>query len=32
MCARYWMERMVPEVALLLERIQSGSATVMELT
>ncbi len=31
MCARYWMERMVPECALLLERIQAGSATIMEL-
>ena len=31
MCARYWMERMVPEVSLLLERIQAGSAVVMEL-
>jgi 3-(methylsulfanyl)propanoyl-CoA dehydrogenase len=28
--ARYWMERMVPECSLLLERIQAGSATVME--
>jgi alkylation response protein AidB-like acyl-CoA dehydrogenase len=31
MCARYWMERMVPECSMLLERIQAGSATVMEL-
>ena len=31
MCARYWMERMVPEVSLLLERIRAGSAVVMEL-
>jgi alkylation response protein AidB-like acyl-CoA dehydrogenase len=31
MCARYWMERAVPEVSLLLERIQAGSAVVMEL-
>ena len=31
MCARYWMERMVPEVSLLLERIQAGSDVVMEL-
>lgn len=31
MCARYWMERMVPECPMLLERIQSGSATIMEL-
>ena len=30
MCARYWMERMVPECPMLLERIQAGSATVME--
>jgi hypothetical protein len=28
--ARYWMERMVPECALLLERIQVGSANLME--
>jgi hypothetical protein len=31
MCARYWMERMVPECSLLLERIQAGSETVMAL-
>ena len=31
MCARYWMERMVPECPMLLERIQAGSAVVMEL-
>jgi len=31
MCARYWMERMVPECPMLLERIQAGSATIMEL-
>jgi alkylation response protein AidB-like acyl-CoA dehydrogenase len=30
MCARYWMERMIPECSMLLERIQAGSATVME--
>ena len=30
MCARYWMERMVPECPMLLERIQAGSETVME--
>jgi alkylation response protein AidB-like acyl-CoA dehydrogenase len=30
MCARYWMERIVPECSLLLERIQAGSANVME--
>lgn len=29
--ARFWMERMVPEVSLLQERIQTGSATIMEL-
>jgi hypothetical protein len=28
-CARYWMERMMPETALLLERIQAGSETIM---
>ncbi|HEY1615715.1 MAG TPA: acyl-CoA dehydrogenase C-terminal domain-containing protein [Rhizomicrobium sp.] len=27
--ARYWMERMIPECPMLLERIQAGSATVM---
>jgi alkylation response protein AidB-like acyl-CoA dehydrogenase len=31
MCARYWMERMVPECPMLLERMQTGSATIMEL-
>ena len=31
MCARYWMERMVPECSMLLERIQAGSAAIMEL-
>jgi hypothetical protein len=31
MSARYWMERMVPECPMLLERIQAGSATIMEL-
>ncbi|MES2294570.1 MAG: acyl-CoA dehydrogenase C-terminal domain-containing protein [Pseudomonadota bacterium] len=30
MCARYWMERMIPECSLLLERIQVGSANLME--
>jgi alkylation response protein AidB-like acyl-CoA dehydrogenase len=30
MCARYWMERMIPETALLLERIQAGSENLME--
>jgi alkylation response protein AidB-like acyl-CoA dehydrogenase len=29
MCARYWMERMVPECPMLLERIQAGSGAVM---
>jgi len=28
-CARYWMERMMPECPMLLERIQAGSATIM---
>jgi hypothetical protein len=27
--ARYWMERMVPECPMLLERIQAGSDTIM---
>jgi alkylation response protein AidB-like acyl-CoA dehydrogenase len=27
--ARYWMERMVPECAMLFERIQTGSDTIM---
>jgi alkylation response protein AidB-like acyl-CoA dehydrogenase len=31
MCARYWMERMVPECPMLLERIQAGSSVIMEL-
>ena len=31
MCARYWMERMIPECPMLLERIQAGSETIMEL-
>jgi hypothetical protein len=30
MCARYWMERMVPECPMLGERIQTGSVTIME--
>jgi hypothetical protein len=30
-CARYWMERMMPETSLLLERIQAGSDTIMAL-
>ena len=29
-CARYWMERMIPECPMLFERIQAGSATIME--
>ncbi|MBS0472207.1 MAG: acyl-CoA dehydrogenase C-terminal domain-containing protein [Proteobacteria bacterium] len=28
--AKYWMERMVPECPMLLERIQAGAETVME--
>jgi alkylation response protein AidB-like acyl-CoA dehydrogenase len=28
-CARYWMERMMPECPMLFERIQAGSATIM---
>jgi hypothetical protein len=32
MCARYWMERLVPETPMLLERIQAGSETVMEFS
>ena len=31
MCARYWMQRMVPECPMLLERIQAGSEAIMEL-
>ncbi|HEY4077480.1 MAG TPA: acyl-CoA dehydrogenase C-terminal domain-containing protein [Rhizomicrobium sp.] len=31
MCARYWMERMVPECPMLLERVQAGGAVIMEL-
>jgi alkylation response protein AidB-like acyl-CoA dehydrogenase len=27
--ARYWMERMMPECAMLLERVQAGSGTIM---
>ena len=30
-CARYWMEHLIPECPMLLERIQAGSAVVMEL-
>jgi alkylation response protein AidB-like acyl-CoA dehydrogenase len=30
MCARYWMERMIPECSLLLERVQAGGAVIME--
>ena len=29
MCARYWMERLIPECPMLLERIQAGSETLM---
>ena len=28
-CARYWMERMIPECPMLFERIQAGSDTIM---
>ncbi len=28
-CARYWMERMIPECPMLFERIQAGSDTLM---
>ena len=31
MGARYWMERMVPECPMLLERVQAGSSVIMEL-
>ncbi len=27
--ARYWMERMIPECPMLLERIEAGSGTIM---
>jgi len=30
-CARFWMERMMPECPMLLERIQAGSEAVMAL-
>jgi len=30
MCACFWMERMVPECPMLLEKMQAGSATIME--
>jgi hypothetical protein len=29
--AKYWMERMIPECPMLLERITAGSATIMEV-
>ncbi len=29
--AKYWMERMIPECPMLLERISTGSATIMEV-
>ena len=29
--AKYWMERMIPECPMLLERISAGSATIMEI-
>ena len=28
--ARYWMERMIPECPMLLERIEAGSETIMK--
>ena len=31
MCARYWMEKVVPECPMLLERIQAGSESIMAL-
>jgi alkylation response protein AidB-like acyl-CoA dehydrogenase len=31
MCARFWMERVMSECPMLLERIQAGSATIMAL-
>jgi acyl-CoA dehydrogenase len=31
MCAGFWMERMIPECPMLLERIQAGSTTIMTL-
>ena len=31
MCARFWMERVMPECPMLLERIQAGSGTIMEM-
>ncbi|MDE2182488.1 MAG: acyl-CoA dehydrogenase C-terminal domain-containing protein [Alphaproteobacteria bacterium] len=31
MCAKYWMERMIPECPMLVERISAGSATIMQL-
>ena len=31
MCAKYWMERLIPECPMLFERIQAGSETIMEL-
>ncbi|MGH6828266.1 MAG: acyl-CoA dehydrogenase C-terminal domain-containing protein [Rhizomicrobium sp.] len=31
-CARYWMERMIPECPMLLERIEVGSATLMQFS
>ncbi|HEX2591880.1 MAG TPA: acyl-CoA dehydrogenase C-terminal domain-containing protein [Rhizomicrobium sp.] len=30
MCAKFWMERLVPECPMLFERIQAGAETVME--
>ena len=31
MCARFWMERLIPESPMLLERIQAGSENLMVL-
>lgn len=30
--ARYWMERVIPECPMLLERIRAGSSTIMDVT
>jgi len=29
-CAKYWMERLIPECPMLVERISAGSGTIME--
>jgi len=31
-CAKYWMERLIPECPMLVERIQAGSETIMEFS